>query len=826
VKSRTGTSKGSAETSGLSCVNAWWDGNDVIAKMRDAEGRDTFIRKPARYVHFLKASDIDATLERRFKESRHIAGMVRDGSWWRVTWRDWKTLRAAAGPKGYFESQGVQTYEADVSPVTRWLVESGVPIAKPRRVYLDLELDTRCTIEQMVRGKARILTWSLVDHDTGEAVSGVLEEDSDESEIEMLKDLWFELKHWDQIAAWNGDEFDFPVLTERSYVLGLKVQKKRWLWIDQLAIFRRLNSMASESGDEKQSLALDNVAKTLLGEGKSPLESAKAFDYWVAGGDSRKQLASYNVRDSQLCRMIEQKTGYLALNQTVCEACGVLPNTSGANPTKFVESYLMRLARTRDVRFKSHYAFDQEFDAFKGAYVMEPTKTGIIEDVHVCDFASLYPSIILSWNISPETYMPDVKLVEDELSRPAYLRGQPLRRFPRPANTSEAPLTHAVFSTESIGILPLALTNILGLRSYWSDLKASIAPGTPEWVDADRNASGYKVMANSFYGVMGSPFSRFYERMVAESVSTTGEWLIRAVISAAEERGYQGFYGDTDSAFVDKVSRADFAAFVDWCNCDLFPKLLEGQGCRENRIKLAYEKQFSVLIMVSKKRYAGRFAHYKGKDATENSKPEIKGLEYKRGDTARLAREMQRDLIESVLYKGVRDVEVLAAMVESWKERILEGDLDIEDITISKKLTKPIEEYKQRATKNGTTPLPAHVAIAKSRNAKGAQLRPGARISYVVTDASVSPMKVIPIEEFVGEFDRFYLWESLVYPASMRVLESAFPGSRWKNYFKARPKAVRVAKVADATKAVAPSKRRKLIEGQSELFRTNIVGGK
>lgn len=811
-------------------VNAWWDGDDVVALMRTPSGGTEERRMPARYCHYLKADDVTEQLERQLRNSRYIAGVKREGSWWRVTWRDWRLMKKAVLPEGLFHKLRVPTYEADLQPVKRWLIESGVPIAKPRRCYIDLELDTRHTLADMVAGLARVLCWSIVDHDTGETISGVLEADTDEAEAELLKDFWYELRAYEQVAAWNGDPFDFEVLKNRGDVMEVRAPRKRWLWVDHLAVYRRLNMSAAESGDEKQSMALGAVAKALLGEGKSPVDASKSYEYWAAGGEKRRELATYCARDAQLMRLIELETGYLELNQTVCEVCGVLPNTRGADPTNFVEGYLLRLARTRDVHFRSHFRLKQqdgkpweEPEAFAGAYVMEPTRTGIIENAHVCDFASLYPSIIISWNISPDTYRPDVVLREKADGRPAYLAGQPLREYPRPADVCEAPITNVCFQTDRPGVLPIAIAELLRLRKEWKKRKEAAPPGTPEWKTADRRSTAYKIAANSFYGVMGSPFSRFYERAVAESVSTTGEWLIKGVIRAGEERGIEGFYGDTDSVFSVGVTRQQFAAFVDWCNSDLFPGMLRSKGCQENTIKLSYEKEFSVLVLISKKRYAGRYAHFGGTDATADSKPEIKGLEYKRGDTARLTRELQRSVIQELLYGGAREPAAYEALVGKARQHILEGVLPIDDIAISKKLTKPIEEYRTKTKKDGgDTSVPAHVAVAKLLNERGRNLAPGARISYVVTDASKSPQVCIPAEDYTGECDRFYLWENLVYPATQRVLESAFPGSRWKELLRVRPRKERAKKVELPTNGVVvtPSKKRRKTapEGQTGLF--------
>ena len=82
--------------------------------------------------------------------------------------------------------------------------------------------------------------------------------------------------------------FDFPVMKARSIKQGFDNdsdwQWKRWLWLDHLEIFRRMNTMVAESGAEKQSFALENIAQAILGEGKDNFDSSKTWEAWKAGG--------------------------------------------------------------------------------------------------------------------------------------------------------------------------------------------------------------------------------------------------------------------------------------------------------------------------------------------------------------------------------------------------------------------------------------------------------------------------------------------------------------------------------------------------------------
>lgn len=763
-------------------MNAFWDGDNVVTIHRAPDGSVRTHTVRAEYTCFIRQSDLSREYERKLREYSYVRSMQREGSWWRLRWRRWKALKWFAEKGGPADKAGIPVYEGDVNPVRRFLTDNDVRIVKPLRCYVDLEVDSRKPIAVQVEGESRILSWALCD-DAGEKVYGVLEADTDEAEALLLRDLWDELFAYDQVCAWGGDRYDFPVLTKRSAALGLDgVEPRRWLWLDHLEVYKRFNMSASDSGDEKESVALDRVAQAVLGRGKHEFDTQNTWDAWV---NDRETLVDYNVEDVVLMRDIEAATGYLDLHFTVCEACNTLPDSRGTNPTNFVEGYMLKLGLQHDQHFPTK--FEVNYQRYEGAYVMEPTKTGLLKDVHVCDFASLYPSVILSWNMSPETLRGDAPGAKQEL--PSYMLNAPKAPVAVPAGHCVAPLTEKVFSTAATGMLPLALGRLLELRSEWKQRKASLPPGTPAWKEADRRSSAYKIAANSFYGVQGSVFSRFHERDVAESVTQAGKWLILETFKAANNAPwhFESVYGDTDSLFVTNASTARFQEFVDWCNAELYPRLLEQQGCPTNRIKLGYEKEFSRLVLVGKKRYAGRYAHYEGTAASADSKPEIKGLEYKRGDSVRLARQMQWEAVQMLLYEEVEDVEQYREWLRGWRERILEHTLPIEDVRLSQRLGKHATHYTRKMNADGTpSALPVHVEVALKMAERGLDVAEGVRIEYIVTDGR-SPLTAVPATEYDGtNCDRFYLWENLVYPATMRLLQAAFPQHRWKHYHKVR----------------------------------------
>jgi DNA polymerase elongation subunit (family B) len=743
-------------------LNAYLDGRRVVLVRRDEHDEIRTRSVCAESCCFLRRKDVDRQLYRMLRSSETVRAVRREGPYYRVTWRDRHTSVSACKA---FESRGIPAYEGDLSPVRRYLADNEPIIARPRRVYLDIETDSRASPLVASEGGARILCWALVP-EGGEPLSACLEHDTDEAERALLRQLWRSLGRYDQVLAWYGDGFDFPAIRKRSKKLGIKVEHRRWLWLDALELFKRQNMMAAESGDEKQSMALGRVAQAVLGEGKHDFDSSQTWQAWVAGGAERERLVAYCVQDTRLMPAIEAKTGYAELLQTLCEAVGCFPDTGGLRPGTQVEMFMLRLAKQYEHKFPTRYEYE-ESERYKGAYVMEPCEKGIVHGVHVCDFASLYPSIIETWNMSPETKIA--------------------------SGGAQAAFTDICFDTSRKGLLPIAVAELLRLRRSWNERKAALPPGTDEWKEADRRSTAYKIAANSFYGVIGAPFSRFFDREVAESVTQCAVWLIQETMSEAERWGMRPIYGDTDSAFIAGCTREEFSDFVEHCNAELYPVLLKRRGCEINHIKLAYEKQFGRAVFVKAKRYIGSFqgGHYKGTEGTSESKPEVKGLEFKRGDSVRLARRQQEQIVH--LLAGYKqspsdEPEDYEEILRRYRAEVLTGKLERDDYVIVKGLSKPLKEYAVKRKKDGTDAAGApHVEIARRLAAAGADMREGTRISYVCIDGSTSPKTYVPLEELEGEPDRYELWDSLVYPPTGRLLQAAFPEHDWTPWERTRP---------------------------------------
>lgn len=169
--------------------------------------------------------------------------------------------------------------------------------------------------------------------------------------------------------------------------------------------------------------------------------------------------------------------------------------------------YLTRL-HDRGMVAPSMVALDDN-TPIEGAFVIEPMK-GFYSDVFVLDFKSLYPSIIMTFNIDPFTISKAGPIVAP--NQASFLR--------------------------QTGILPELIKKLYVERDLAKEAK-------------DKNKSyALKITMNSFYGAMASPRSRYYSKSVGEAITSFGREIIKKAKQFIETKDYDVIYGDTDSIFV------------------------------------------------------------------------------------------------------------------------------------------------------------------------------------------------------------------------------------------------------------------------------------
>ena len=362
--------------------------------------------------------------------------------------------------------------------------------------------------------------------------------------------------------------------------------------------------------------------------------------------------------------------------------------------------------------------------------------------IDVLDFKSLYPSIIMTFNICPTT------VVIDEDFKGEY---------------NESPVGFK-FVKEDVrqGIIPKILDDILSLRfKLKAQLKEITDPEEYRYVNAYQLA--LKIMANSFYGYTGYIRARLYTIEVASSITAWGRWTIETTKKLVQEKyGYKVVYGDTDSVFVDvAVSTKD----------DIEKAREKGDEISEfitktlpGRLILEFEKTYKAFLILTKKRYAGwKFEKKKGK---WYDKIDMKGIETVRRDWCPLVTETMMRVIEILLKEA--DVEKAVSYVREVLEKLKRGEIPIEKLTIIKGLTKPPEKY------DGLMP---HVVVAMKLRKRNPADPPqvGDRIGFVIIKGNrlVSERAEDPeyVKEHGIEIDYDYYIHNQLLPPIERIFD-------------------------------------------------------
>ncbi len=166
--------------------------------------------------------------------------------------------------------------------------------------------------------------------------------------------------------------------------------------------------------------------------------------------------------------------------------------------------------------------------SYVGGFVLFP-KPGVHQDVLSLDFSSMYPSIMINYNISPDTVV--------------YRNEQDVDYY-------EAPGTHYRFRKHPDGFFKLILTNLLDRRRLIKEQMAATERDSYEYTVLDIHQSAIKILTNAFYGYTGWHAAKWYRKECAEATTAWGRSIIQDAIERAARDGLEVIYGDTDSLFV------------------------------------------------------------------------------------------------------------------------------------------------------------------------------------------------------------------------------------------------------------------------------------
>ena len=656
------------------------------------------------------------------------------------------------------ESEHVELYEADASATRRFFSDTGALVAqKFRSLMFDLETDPLIVgfSDEAIKTH-RIISFAAYDcDDPSKSWYYAVQESTNEEEAKLLHYFQQIIKPYDTLLAWNGDGYDFVVLKERAKRAKIRINWRDWNLLDYMRVVKKLLMSVTDT-TMKRSFALDAIGENVLGIRKIQLKvKYKHIATLLQGEENRRHLEEYNRHDVVIMTTLDQKREFLSLHYALCSFCRTFPGHPSIFPNELADGILLRLAVQEGKHFPTRKGWDVDDHKkkYEGAYVSDPVE-GFHLDVQVPDFASLYPSIIISWNMSNET------MIQENQPYP----------FGIESYLATATATGVKFRTDIEGIIPKALKQLIIKRKEYK-VRADASPvGSEEWKSMNNLSTAVKVVTNSFYGLLGNDGSRYYARDIARSVTLTAQLLIREMIRYFGNKGYKTLYTDTDSVFV-QCTIDQIKNELEYINKTYLPNLLNGFGCNICAAKLEFDKSFATLLLVTKKRYVGRLALSKGRPAPPDMEPEIKGIEVQRSDETRYGQRLLKEFIMMLIEKDCDPIQVERKLrIEG--EKFYATTLTREELEITKSVSRKPEDYPSK---------PTAVKVAEQLIAEGEEFFIGMKIPYIVIEHDPY-VKGIHADKYEGKYDKVYYWEHKILPPIQRLLDARFPKYPFKSF--------------------------------------------
>lgn len=483
-----------------------------------------------------------------------------------------------------------QIYESDVNPETRTLIdlyfETDDPAVGHRELFIDIEVQTEGGFSSADEAWQPMTSIAFHDRVGKQSVAIIVDakrtlkpyRDSNmtlevvQTEFELIAKF---LAYYAEInptiiTGWNIDFFDIPYLYNRitktagkdyadslspiNEVIYLQHRNRYRIMgvscLDYMALYKLFTY------SEEVSYSLDAISKKELGKGKIEYEGTLDHLYKT----DPEKFIEYNMNDVTLVLELEEKLKFLELARGICHK-GHVPYEDVYFTTRYLDgacvTYMKRLgivAPNRKLRDHSQTAEEEaESNEFAGAYVKDPIP-GLYEWVFDEDMASLYPSIIRTLNISPETKVGRVEnwdsVKEDIWNNKASSVNAKIKSGSKhvliPASEFRQYLLDNKFTVSSIGVIydyskggliPSILEAWMTEREEYRGLAKKYGKeGNSKMRNFfDGRQLTMKIINNSLYGALGAPGFRFHDLDNAESITLTGQQVIKHAMMKGNE---------------------------------------------------------------------------------------------------------------------------------------------------------------------------------------------------------------------------------------------------------------------------------------------------
>jgi DNA polymerase elongation subunit (family B) len=530
-----------------------------------------------------------------------------------------------------YKDNDTELFESDVPAETRVLMDtysdSDEPSIGHRVGVIDIEVSTEGGFPNIETADKKITAISLFDYLTKTCCIFVLDKDHKIDNKEEEVDPWLPkdwkitteeiqkikivvrsyddednllidfVDKWQECAftivtGWNVDYFDLPYLYLRlKNCLGIKAAKclsptgaayvngfTKKLTLGGISVLDYILLYKKFSGKMEPTYALGPIGLKTVGIGKIQYHG-NLDDLYKS--DINKFL-EYNMTDVKIIVALDKKLKFIDLARNICHV-GHVPYDNFHMSSRYLDGatliYLKRngglISPNKPAEGKEEYTerLEEGEEGFSGAFVKEPVP-GRYNWVFDLDLTSMYPNIIISLNISPETKVGKIenysleKRIKGETTM--YEIGQTNYtpdEFEELVEKSNYSISSngILYRTDKAGVIPTLL-------SLWFQQRKNMRKKAAEFKKAgdmeqynfyNQRQAVWKILLNSFYGVLGLPLFRFYDVDNAEAVTTTGVDIIQTTAKAiniyykqaleTDEDGDWVIYSDTDSCFVDSI---------------------------------------------------------------------------------------------------------------------------------------------------------------------------------------------------------------------------------------------------------------------------------
>ena len=526
------------------------------------------------------------------------------------------------------------------------------------------------------------------------------------TERQLLIDFveFFSTLECDLLTGWNSAGFDIPYIINRinntlgqEFYLSLSPVKRvynrtlnsgifgkpqiRW-YIDGVSCVDYIDIYKRFSFVNRESYKLDFIAELELGERKVDYGNTNLASLAV---DDWQLFVDYNLQDVALLVKMDQKLQYVALLRMLAYM-GLTTMENAMSTLSTITGTAAIRARQRN-QFLPTFQRSGEGDKNPGAFVAEPLE-GFQSNVVSFDANSLYPNIMISLNLSPETKVGSIIDTSDDHVTIKHINGQEFKltmaKFAQFVEQEKIAITKAkvLFSQKVKGILPEIVDDYykerVAVRKEMMDLKKKknkTAATQDKIVQLNAKQLCIKIFINSVYGYMGNKNAPLGDDDIAASITLTGQFIIKSARSVAREYVSKvlkhdkfpdiAVAGDTDSIYLcvdpllkhynepllidNKVNEKVHAIIHDlneFINSHINVKLKQELNSHDPRIVFKRESIIDKGLFLEKKRYV---AHVVDDEGIECDKWKYVGVEVVRTSMPKTIKPYVKKIIETML---------------------------------------------------------------------------------------------------------------------------------------------------------------------------------